>query len=175
MRAPPATFNINLLLAILALLAVGCASLTGSKKEGSTFKFHIETTHIETKPGDPSRTGIAAVGRARPVHITIDLEPVIFENHIESGAVVDTADGGFAILIKFNDFGTALFESITTAHRSKRIVIGSRFTEARWLAAPMIVGTEKKGIIVFTPDATRAESERIIRGLNNLLETGRKK
>ncbi|MSR42548.1 MAG: hypothetical protein EXS29_07870 [Pedosphaera sp.] len=170
MRGRLAPFNINLLLAVLALLAAGCASLTGSNKEGSSLKFHIETN-----PGDPSRTGIAAVGRARPVHITIDLEPVIFENHIESAAVMETDGGGFAILVKFNDFGTALFESITTAHRSKRLVIGSRFTEARWLAAPMIIGTEKKGVIAFTPDATRKEAERIVRGLNNLLETARKK
>ncbi len=170
MRGRPAPFNINLLLAVLALLAAGCASLTSTNKEGSSLKFHIETN-----TGDPSRTGIAAVGRARPVHITIDLDPVIFENHIERAAVVDTADGGFAIWIKFNEFGTVLFETITTAHRSKRLVIGSRFTEARWLAAPMIVGTEKTGVIIFTPDATRPEADRIVRGLNNLLETARKK
>lgn len=89
--------------------------------------------------------------------------------------MVDTGDGGFAIWVKFNDFGTALFESITTTHRNKRLVIGSRFTEARWLAAPMIINTEKSGIIIFTPDATRPEAERIVSGLNNLLDVVRKK
>ena len=35
--------------------------------------------------------------------------------------------------------------------------------------------TEKSGIIIFTPDATRPEAERIVSGLNNLLDVVRKK
>ncbi len=173
MRGRFAPFNINLLLAVLFLIATGCDSLSrANNKSGSTFKFHLET---KSDASNSSRTGTAAVGRTRPVYITIDLDPCIFESHIERAAVVDTGDGGFAIWVKFNDFGTALFESITTTHRNKRLVIGSRFTEARWLAAPMIINTEKSGIIIFTPDATRPEAERIVSGLNNLLDVVRKK
>ena len=41
-------------------------------------------------------------------------------------------------------------------------------TEARWLAAPRISQRIKDGVLVFTPDATREEAERIVRGLNNV-------
>ncbi len=170
MKGPSALFNTNLLLGVLLLISIGCSSLSLGNKNASTLKFHLEAN-----PDASRRTGTAAVGRARPMYITIDLEPCIFESHIDRAAVVDTADGGFAIWIKFTDFGAALFESITTANRSKRLVIGSRYTEARWLAAPLIVSTEKSGVIIFTPDATRPEAERIVSGLNNLLNAGRKK
>lgn len=167
-------FNIKLLLLGLLLpmlLLAGCSSLwQQSKKEASTLKFHLEAN-----PGPSERTGTASVGRARPVYITIELEPCIFETHIERASVVDTSDGGFVIVIKFTQLGAALLESITSAHRSRRLVIGSRFTEARWLGAQEILATNKSGTLIFTPDATRAETERIVRGLNNLLEAGRMK
>ena len=49
-----------------------------------------------------------------------------------------------------------------------RIGIWARYTEARWLAAPMITRRITNGLFVFTPDCSREEAERIVLGLNHV-------
>ena len=50
-------------------------------------------------------------------------------------------------------------------------MIFSEFGQARWLAAPMINKRISDGNYVFTPDATREEAERIVRGVNNVIKS----
>ena len=49
-----------------------------------------------------------------------------------------------------------------------------RFGELRWLAAPILQQRIRDGLLVFTPDATREEAERIVRGLKNVAKTVQK-
>jgi hypothetical protein len=56
----------------------------------------------------------------------------------------------------------------------RRLVIfsefGKKLSQNRWLAAPLIQRRIENGLLVFTPDATRAEAEEIAAGLNRVAE-----
>jgi len=71
-------------------------------------------------------------------------------------------------MIQFNKHGTLVLDMVTTGNRGSRVAVHSQFGDSRWLAAPRITGRIANGIFTFTPDATREESERIVRGLNNI-------
>ena len=86
--------------------------------------------------------------------------------------------GGFVIQIKFNWRGTEVLYAITTAaNRGKRVAVKCKFVgENRWLASPVINRPISDGDVCnFTPDATRAEAERIVKGLNLVAEELKKK
>ena len=73
-----------------------------------------------------------------------------------------------SIFVQFDRRGTWLLEQYTTANRGRRIAIMSQFGQVRWLAAPKISKPITDGTLVFTPDATREEADRIVRGLTNV-------
>jgi len=70
--------------------------------------------------------------------------------------------------IEFDHGGALLLDSVSVAQRGKHIAIFSDFDQSRWLAAPILDHRITNGILHFTPDASRAEAERIVRGLNNV-------
>jgi hypothetical protein len=78
--------------------------------------------------------------------------------------------------LKLDKRGTWLLEQATGMNPGKHLVIFSQFGEApdyklntgRWLAAPKIERRIADGTISFTPDATREESDAIVKGLNNV-------
>jgi hypothetical protein len=82
--------------------------------------------------------------------------------------------GGFQVMIQFDRQGTWLLEQYSVAARGKRVAIFSQFGEARWLAAPVLARRIADGLFVFTPDATRAEAERIVRGLVTVAKKAQK-
>ena len=63
----------------------------------------------------------------------------------------------------------------TSQYKGQHIAVFSQFGDARWLAAPQITQQISDGVFVFTPDATMEESERIVRGLNNIAKEIKKK
>jgi hypothetical protein len=161
------TFNIYLLGAIFL---VGCkspqekidaADSRRQKKEVSTIRFHIEASD-ET----PGRTSPVPVLRAAPVMVNVYKEPFLSEHDV-LGAVIADYMGGFVIQIQFDPHGTFVLDSVSTSSKGKRVAIMSDFGEKRWLAAPLLTRRIADGVITFTPDATREEAERIVRGLNN--------
>jgi hypothetical protein len=165
MRIRPASFNIYLLILLILIPAgSGCKTSRAKKdsKEIATLRFHLEVN----PDGTPHNTGVR-IFRASPVVVNVHREPVLSEADIEQAALVD-AIGGFAIRIQFNRHGAIVLENITTIHRGRRLAIHSQFQfgESRWLAAPLIQRRIVNGLFVFTPDATREEAERIVKGLN---------
>ncbi len=166
MRSRWRPFNC-ILVAVLALagLAVGCRSPQERQAAGelSTLRLYLETDFDTT--GD--KTAVVPVYRASPVLLRIAREPFLDEGSITEARVVEVV-GGFAIAVRFNLHGTWVLDHITTSYRGQRMVIHSHFTEGRWLAAPKITTSLRDGLLVFTPDATREEAERIVRGLNNV-------
>ncbi len=159
-------FNIYLLAAaLLALSATGCKSSEEKKKdkEASSLRLYLETEFDTT--GD--KTAVVPVFRDSPVLVRISKEPVLDEGHIIDARVADIV-GGFIIQVKFDFRGTLVLESVTSTYRGQRLVIYSMFNEGRWLAAPKIATSIKDGTLTFTPDATREEADRIVRGLNNV-------
>lgn len=163
MNWPMQRFNNYLPALVAALLAAGCASSGDKKgKEASTLGLFLEANSDDSK-----RTAAVPVVRASPVMVTVDPTPFLTEGNLTEAALVDTV-GGPAIQVKFDAHGTLVLDSVTSANKGARIVVYSLFTEGRWLAAPKIATPIKDGVLVFTPDATREEAERIVRGLNNM-------
>ena len=153
-------FNAYLVVALLSMCCAGCQSM--KKKEASTFRVHLEVTQDGTDKNAP-----VPVYRQNPMYVNVENAPFLTEVHISKASVVD-AMGSFQIMIQFDRRGTWLLEQYTTAHRGRRIAIFSQFGAARWLAAPVMNNRISDGLLVFTPDATREESERIVTGLNNV-------
>ena len=159
-------FNAYLLLGLAVALCSGCQAF--KQKEASTLRLHLEVNEDAgggTKP--------VPVYRQNPIYVNVQNFPFLNEGSITKAYVVD-ALGAFQIMIQFDRRGTWIFEQYTTAHKGKRFAIFSQFGDARWLAAPMINQRIGDGVLVFTPDATREESERIVRGLNHVAKAVQK-
>lgn len=161
-RAP--VFNGFLVLLVLALVA-GCGTQEErkKKKELSNIRVHVETS------GQGDLAPSISVIRAAPVKLNIEREPLLDENNV-LGASVEEQHGGYAIRIKFDRQGSWILERATVVHRGRHLAIHAFFGENRWLAAPEIRGKNSTGELVFTPDCTREEAERFVRGLNNVIK-----
>jgi preprotein translocase subunit SecD len=161
-------FNIYLGLALALTAVCGCKTPgeTNPKKLLSTLRLHLEASRDGTKANEP-----VPIYREKPVMINVQKEPFLTEGSVVEAKVIDVI-GGFALRIRFDHPGTALFEEYTTANLGRRIAVFSQFGEKikdnRWLAAPIIARRTTSGVFTFTPDATREESEEIALGLNNV-------
>ena len=78
-------------------------------------------------------------------------------------------------MIQFDKHGTLVLDNVTSSYKGSRIVVFSQFGSARWLAAPRIMNRISDGVFTFTPDASREETERIARGLNNIANEMKKR
>lgn len=168
MRIRPDRFNIIFLLVTAAMLAslAGCQSPESQKKKLlSTLRVHAQ---MVSESANASAT--VPVFRENPVLVSIESSPLLTEADVTSAAVVDVV-GGFGLQVRFNRHGAWLLEQYSVANKGRRLVIFSQFgdtaNEARWLAAPRITQRIPDGTLVFTPDATREEAERIVLGLTN--------
>jgi hypothetical protein len=130
-------------------------------KQASTVRLHMETE----APG--MGTGKIKVLRTNPVEINVEKDPFLDEGFLERASVLDTV-GGHMILLKFTQQGALRLQMWTVAKTGRRIAVWARWTEGRWLGAPVAARALEDGILAFTPDATREEAERIVRGLNNV-------
>jgi hypothetical protein len=166
MAARLVRFNAYLAVALFALCGAGCQ--TFKKKEASTLRIHQEVNRDGT-----DKNGPVPVYRQNPVYVNVEHSPFLTEASIAKASLVD-ALGSFQIMIQYDRRGTWLLEQYSTAHRGRRIAIFSQFGQARWLAAPILQNRISDGLLVFTPDATREEAERIVRGLSNVARTMQK-
>jgi hypothetical protein len=157
-------FNNYLLVAVIGWLAGGCASSGEGKKlkEASTLRLFREAD----SDGSNRNTAVP-IYRAAPVPVVVERAPFLDAGNLIDAAVVDTV-GGFAVRLKFDYHGTLALESVTGASKGRRIAVFSQWTEGRWLAAPKLTTRISDGVFAFTPDASREEIERIVRGLNNV-------
>ena len=155
--------NIYLLPAALVLVSAACKSPEQRKhsRELSTVRFHLEVN-----PDSTGRSTPVPIFRERPVLVNVERASFLDETHVEHAWVEDSV-GSHVIKIQFNSTGRTLLEGVTASNSGRRIAVGSQFPEPRWLAAPVITQHIADGVFIFTPDATREEAERIVRGLNN--------
>jgi hypothetical protein len=173
MMTRPTSFNIYfalILAAIMGGLLIGCKTSEERKqsKEFSTLRLYLESGR-----GSSFNSGVS-VYRASPIRLSVDREPFLTEVDLQSAALVELP-GGYGIQAQFNGHGALVLEGVTVGHKGKHIVVQSHFTESRWLAAPVITRRISNGEFVFTPDASREESERIVRGLTNVIRKIKKK
>lgn len=169
MKIRPASFNIYLL-GVLALLAISCQTSEERKQsqEASTLRIFLESAHR-----DSFSSGVS-VYRQSPVQFNFEREPFLSESDLETASVVELP-GGFGIRAQFNGHGALVLEGVTVAHRGSHLGVLSNFGESRWLAAPLIKHRITNGELIFTPDATRDEADRIVRGLTNVVHEIKKK
>ena len=154
----------NGFLALMAFMCVtGCLSKEERKHKKELSNFRV---HLESAPGSVDRSSGITVYRSAPMVIGIDREPILDESHVKHAAVVEQAVG-FAVEVQLDRRGSWILESASVAHKGRHLAIFSQFGPARWLAAPEITGRNSSGRMVFSPDATREEAERFVRGLNN--------
>ena len=86
------------------------------------------------------------------------------------------------IQLRFNTRGAMILSGVTTANRNRRLAVFCAFSqekskdkETRWLASPMLNRPITDGLLTFTPDATREEAIRIVKGLNEVVAEIKKK
>ncbi len=158
-------FNGFLALTML-VSATSCSTSEEYKRSKQLSSLRI---HIEADPGSSDRNSAVAVHRSKPMYLNIDREPVLDESNVSAASIVDQPGGLFAIEVKFDRRGSWILERTTVMYRGKHLVLFSDFgDQARWIAAPQITAKNSGGRLVFTPDATREEAERLVRGLNNV-------
>jgi preprotein translocase subunit SecD len=164
------TLNIFLFGALLVALAGVCGCRTAEerqqRKQLSTLRLYLEADRDETTTSE-----VVPIYRAKPVWVRIAKKPFLSEAQVSEAAVVETV-GGFALRIQFDHQGQVMLEQCTVANRGRKMAIFSQFgkelKDQRWLAAPVITHRITDGVLVFTPDTTRAEAAEIALGLNNV-------
>ena len=197
MKIQPISFNIYLLL--VSLFLVGCETTEAEKNKGTTKptptakaekkperkpkkEFATIRFHLEANVDGTPKTRSVPIYRANPIYVGVEEMVILDEGGIDHAAVIDWA-GSYAIQLTFNHQGTFYLDTITTANKGRRLAIYSEFgqsketLENRWLAAPIIERRNDSGVMIFSPDASREECERIVNGLNNiakLIKKGRR-
>ncbi|PYK98117.1 MAG: hypothetical protein DME19_13735 [Verrucomicrobia bacterium] len=158
-------FNSYLLL--LALVAAAGCKTAGERTHDraiSTFRLHLE--------GNPDGDQSTAVIQIAGVELRVNNASFLDETSVTKAAVVDTREGGFAIRVQYDPHGTLVLDSVTSENRGRRIAVFTQYgvrklEHRRWLAAPYGAPITD-GVLIFTPVATREESEEIVLGLNNV-------
>jgi preprotein translocase subunit SecD len=166
-------FNIYLLAAlVIAAFCVGGCKMFSSGDPNDKLVSSI-SLHIETNPDSMELSSPVPIYREKPIMVNVEKAPFLTESDL-LGAKLTEVLGGFSLQLQFDEHGSWMLEQITATNPGKRIAIlcrfGPKFKEARWLAAPFISRRISNGILTFTPDASKAESEQIILGLKNMVE-----
>jgi hypothetical protein len=172
MKFPQPRFNCYFLLLVLALSA-GCKTAEERSRDKTISTFRL---HLEGSPGSGESTAIIQIAG---VELYVNNAPFLDETSVTNAAVVDTRDGGFAIRVQYDPHGTLILDTVTAQYHGRRIAIFAQYgrgklEHSRWLAAPY--GSPiTDGVLIFTPLATREESEEIVLGLNNVTRKIRKR
>lgn len=167
MKFPDGRFNLYFL-ALVAACLVACETTNPSgsskapkgSKDLATIRLHLET-HNDT------------MGMSR--EITVGPEtlqkffvsgPMLGEPHLVAAQLWEGQPGQYAIHLQFDREGVRILEALSMSYRGKRIAIMSQFPEPRWIGTVRLERRIADGTILFRPDATRAEAEHIVAGLN---------
>jgi len=153
--------------ALAVALVCGCKTEARKKKRAvSTLKVHLECSPYQT-----DRNQFISIPREHPTKICIERECILTEANVAGAKVISDMDG-FTMIIQFENRGKLILEQYTAANHGHRLAIftqfGDNLSSNRWLAAPMITRAIKDGTLSFTPDASRAEADQIVLGLNNV-------
>ena len=144
------------------------------KKEKKPKLIKSVRIYVETKHDIEERSLPAVVGRSSPMKFLVEKLPILNEVHVENAVLLDQP-GSFQVMIKFNSLGSRILESYTAAAAGRHLLVMTEIEEeGRWIAAPLIRRRLGDGKLVFTPDASREDMDRLVKGLNQLVEKNRK-
>jgi hypothetical protein len=171
MKFDCAAFNTYLVLG-LVLLEVGCATSEEGKLKSQKSVLGV---FLQARHPDKDRTMEVTVNRTSPVRITVDKGEKLNEVSLVRAEVVKDLGDSYSIKLQFDRHGTWYLEDMSASNVGRHLAILGKFDEVdRWLAAPIIPRRIGDGVLVFTPDASLEESERFVRGLNNVVEKAKK-
>jgi len=153
----------NTYLALAAILSALCGCETGKSKQeiGAIY------IHLQAPPLGASES--VSVLRTTPVMVRVTHDPILTETSL-MGAKVLTTQGGFSIALQFDQQGGLVLEQYSGANIGRHFVLygqwGEKAADGRWLAAPSITQRITDGLLVFTPDCSREEADKLVAGLN---------
>lgn len=158
-------FNLYLAAAVLLLPLTGCELLDSKSKTAVQLRVFLEAA-----PGAPGDTQTISVIRSVPVQVHVASDPLLTEADVDAARLVDTA-GSFAMEVQFDEVAGASLEQGTASNPGRHLAIfglwGKLPGESRWLAVPAISHHFAGGTLVFTPDASREEAEKLVKALND--------
>ena len=155
---------------------------------GCVRKYSVDTNRdkaqlalfIQGFPKQGEDTKLLKVYQAKPKLVYIDPKPVMRGDSgmITSSKVINTQDGLHAIQLDFTTLGQSVMEHITTNFRSRQlyIVLAKNDDHSKTNKVKMTcigshyINRTFSTPLVFTPDASRDESEKITKLLNNTLK-----
>jgi hypothetical protein len=162
-------FNIYFTLALVLVTVCGCQ--TGKKKDKPEDRVGALRVHLEARDEGFGTSQTISMMQRDPVQVTIARDPILTEAGIIRAEVID-APGGFAVQIRFDESSALSLEQFSASNQGRHFVIfgqwGDKAEQGRWLAAPLITQRISNGTLAFTPDATRAETDQLVLGLNNV-------
>ena len=163
--------SISDLYAALALLFATPGCQTGHEEKKKDKGSHpCSSLHQEVNRDGAEDNEPVPIFRENPVYVNVSKSAFvdISADLAEASGVVDDLGGFFPS--GSSSIGGARYccKSVTTANRGRRIAVFATFGQKRWLASPVISKPISNGIFTFTPDATREEADRIVKGLNNV-------
>ena len=165
------TFSTLLFAIALGIALCGCAS--SGKDDQPSEKYSTLRLFGAVNPDRSGRHQTVQIYRRTPITLSVAAENFLDEGYVMEASVIETV-GGFSLRIQYDRRGSGLLEIATHRLRNRHIAIHSSFPESRWLAAPVVDRQITDGVLIFTPDATREEADRIVEGLNELSKKLRK-
>lgn len=164
MKFRPVRFNSYLLVLIAALLTA-CESTNpdGSAKVATgvaTLRVHLETH--DDKLGLSQQITVGREDR-QTFFITAGM---IGEQSLTAARIWEGNEGEFAIHLQFDREGVRTLEMLSLSYRGKRLAIGGQFPEPRWIGTVRMDRHIADGTLLFRPDVSREEAEKMVRLLN---------
>ena len=159
-----------------SILLAGCQTDKQEKEEKKKKEKEATTLgmHIEVNADGSARNAQITLLRASPITLNVENTPFLTHADVIRADIVEEL-GTLGIRLQFTQpHGARLLSWATGVYKGKRIAIHAEWGEARWLAAPQILQHLEDGVFTFTPDASREEIERIVRGLNNVAKEVKK-
>lgn len=165
-------FNLYLLSLACCLLVAGCADTRlGRAFHRKKEQIALVRVHVESEGSRVGATSNISILRSQPVAVNISTDPILTEADLLGARLLD-APGGFAVELKLNNMASWRLEQCTAVNPGKHLAIfgqwGEKPADGRWLAAPLIVRRQAGDTLTFTPDASHAEMEPWVKGLNDL-------
>ena len=167
-------YNINLFLVLALLSAVGCQSPEKKAEKAKKKELALIELHLEVTPDGMTDSKAITINRREPLSLNVDKDAFVDGGYLTEAKLIDEGTDLYSIQLKFNWSGAMRLNTTTSTSRGKHIAVFCTFGESRWLAAPLIRKPIMDGLFTFTPDASREEAERIVRGLNHVAEKVKK-
>jgi hypothetical protein len=165
-------------------LAAGCH--TGGLDMNKEYTFL--GVYLEARNG--AATGARMV-KVLNVPFYVESEPFLTEADVSGASLVDYPDGTYAVTVTCSDHGRLVLDMTTSSSKGLNMVIFTFFPQPGWgkpkgrdafsvekaaagqprfssWSAVRIGNNLSNGTFRFTPEASRAEAERMVRGLNNM-------